>query len=68
MEITVVAKERAIIKLNEHLGGSQGKHVIEAISPLILSLAISSSPPEGAYKVTNIYVNSEGKLIVEYEI
>jgi hypothetical protein len=27
-----------------------------------------SNPPEGGYKVTNIYVNSTGKLIIEYEV
>lgn len=29
---------------------------------------IPSTPPQGHYKVTNIYVNSQtGKLVVEYE-
>lgn len=28
---------------------------------------IPSDPPEGCYKVTNIYVNQEGKLVVEWD-
>lgn len=28
---------------------------------------IPSKPPIGKYKVTNIYVNEHGKLVVDYE-
>jgi hypothetical protein len=26
-----------------------------------------SNPPDGCFKITNIYVNSTGKLVVEYD-
>lgn len=28
---------------------------------------ILSNPPSGCYKITNLYVNGEGKLVVEYD-
>lgn len=29
--------------------------------------AVASTPPVGKFKVTNLYVNEEGKLIVEWD-
>ena len=29
---------------------------------------IPSNPPEGCYRVTNIYVTAEGKLHIDYEV
>ncbi len=30
-------------------------------------MLVPSEPPNGSKKITNMYVNSDGKLVVEYE-
>ncbi len=42
--------------------GSDGK-----LTSVALSVEDVSKPPSGGKRVTNLYVNSEGKLIVEYD-
>ena len=39
----------------------------DAVDGRITALSTVSDPPEGYFRVTNIYVDSKGKLVVEYD-
>ena len=51
-----------------HLAGRMGpKEIGEAVAFAVSELSLGSDPPAGCLRVTNLYVNPQGKLVVEYE-
>lgn len=58
----VVCGDHVEVRYN---GGRAVSYIIGQGGELWLTLV--SNPPPGFFKVTNLYANAEGKLIVEYD-
>jgi len=56
------------VKAIEEKIGVDGSAIVESFDYILKQLAIKSVPPEGDYRVTNIYVKAQNrKLAVDYD-
>ena len=57
--------DKAIQCLNS--AGLPGRLTVEGVDVILFGLYVESTPPSDGYKVTNLYIDSRGKLVVEYD-
>lgn len=55
------------VKAIEEKLGIDGSAIIESFDYILKQLAVKSNPPEGSYKVVNIYRTPEGKIAVSHD-
>ena len=55
------------VKAIEEKLGIDGSAIVETLDYILKQLAVKSEPPEGSYKVVNIYRTPEGKYSISYD-